>query len=395
MPLFISSLKYKEHTIDVSQSEKKHIILTGKNGSGKTSLLKTIRNQLMDIENGFSGYSAQNNDYKTIQNIIEQLNSLGLLNENMPVQRKKSRKKHLDLVFNIDQELIQEKRLLHNGFVLAYFDSKRITSFEPPQGVTIPTDSNYSLKEKANTHFIQYLVNLKAERAFAYQEGNVDSVKSIDDWFKTLEENFRVLFETEHLELYFNRSDFSFSVKFDGKSMNLLRMSDGFSSIIYIVSEIIMRMKNKRRHKSEGIVIIDEIETHLHVSLQKKILVFLNSFFPNIQFVISTHSPFILSSLSNAVIYDMETKENVHDMSGFSYESIIENYFNTDQYSDQIKQRFEEYLSLIGSLESLNNTQINELKKLTTYIAQIPDHVAPELKYKFYESELFRKSEGK
>ena len=45
----------------------------------------------------------------------------------------------------------------------------------------------------------------------------------------------------------------------------------------------------------QGIVLIDEIETHLHVELQKKILPFLTNFFPNIQFVITTHSPFILN----------------------------------------------------------------------------------------------------
>ena len=56
------------------------------------------------------------------------------------------------------------------------------------------------------------------------------------------------------------------------------------------------------------LLLIDEIETHLHLELQKKILSFLTTLFPNIQFIVSTHSPFILNSLENAVIYDLEKK---------------------------------------------------------------------------------------
>ncbi len=56
-----------------------------------------------------------------------------------------------------------------------------------------------------------------------------------------------------------------------------------------------MRMEKKFGHKydAEGLVLIDEIETHLHLSLQKKIMDFLCKMFPNIQFVVTTHSPFI------------------------------------------------------------------------------------------------------
>lgn len=48
------------------------------------------------------------------------------------------------------------------------------------------------------------------------------------------------------------------------------------------------------------------IETHLHLDLQKKIMELLTTVFPNIQFVVSSHSPFILNSLDNVIIYDLE-----------------------------------------------------------------------------------------
>ena len=82
-----------------------------------------------------------------------------------------------------------------------------------------------------------------------------------------------------------------------------------------------------------GIVLIDEIETHLHLELQKKILSFLTTLFPNIQFIVSTHSPFILNSLENAVIYDLEKKMLVKDgLSDIPYDGIVEGYFGASVF---------------------------------------------------------------
>ena len=63
----------------------------------------------------------------------------------------------------------------------------------------------------------------------------------------------------------------------------------------------------------EGVVLVDEIETHLHLELQKKILPILTTLFPNIQFIITTHAPFILSSLDNTVIYDLQSRTLVEN----------------------------------------------------------------------------------
>lgn len=49
-----------------------------------------------------------------------------------------------------------------------------------------------------------------------------------------------------------------------------------------------------------------KIETHLHLELQKNIMSLLTTIFHNIQFIVTTHSPFILNSLDNVVIYDLE-----------------------------------------------------------------------------------------
>lgn len=87
-------------------------------------------------------------------------------------------------------------------------------------------------------------------------------------------------------------------------------LSSGYAAVLDIVVDLIIRMESQTERRFDfsvaGIVLIDEIETHLHLELQRKILDLLTSIFPNIQFIMSTHSPFIINSVDNAVIYDLE-----------------------------------------------------------------------------------------
>ena len=52
-----------------------------------------------------------------------------------------------------------------------------------------------------------------------------------------------------------------------------------------------------------GLLLIDEIETHLHPKWQKKILGIIRSLFPNLQIILTTHSPFVVASMDGARIY--------------------------------------------------------------------------------------------
>ncbi|MBK9733995.1 MAG: AAA family ATPase [Saprospiraceae bacterium] len=116
-------------------------------------------------------------------------------------------------------------------------------------------------------------------------------------------------------------------------------------------------------YTKEGIALIDEVEAHLHISLQKKILPFLTGFFPNVQFIVTTHSPFILQSLEKAVIFDLESKERYEDFSTYSSESILETFYDMDKFSDVMKNDMEKYENLLKSVNGQNKKVILEMRK--------------------------------
>ncbi len=84
---------------------------------------------------------------------------------------------------------------------------------------------------------------------------------------------------------------------------SIFNMSSGENAIVCLFGEIVRQfdtiMPNSQLNAIEGIVLIDEVDKHLHIRLQTEILPRLFSLFPNVQFIISSHSPFISMGLYN------------------------------------------------------------------------------------------------
>lgn len=86
---------------------------------------------------------------------------------------------------------------------------------------------------------------------------------------------------------------------------SIFGMSSGELSVLSLFIEILRQADNLRTNirleDIQGIVLIDEIDKHLHIKLQKEILPVMLDLFPNVQFVISTHSPFLTMGLAENV----------------------------------------------------------------------------------------------
>ena len=147
-----------------------------------------------------------------------------------------------------------------------------------------------------------------------------------------------------------------------------------------IVLDLMIRMVKKKGRIFEfdlpGIVLIDEIETHLHLELQKQIMHILTCLFPNIQFIVSTHSPFVLNSLDNVVIYDLENHIVVENgLSDVPYDGIVKGYFQVDTLSDTLKNKFQQYKTLVQKPE-LTDDDFEKIAELEMFLDEIPDYLA-------------------
>lgn len=395
------SRNVKDLPIPISEKNRRHLIITGKNGSGKTSLLNDLHQFLQQVYN--RNYRHYSNYLKSIKSLQGQLHNLKTLQTDDQIKSQikiveneiNDKKNWLNQfggveIFFTNEDTIS-KYVSTGDYLIAFFDAKRAVPLKIPSGITkVNIKKKYDISERANKIFIQYIVNLKADRSFARDDGEKNVVQEIDEWFVRFESRMQTLLDSPKLKIKFNRKNYNFDIiEYNKLPFSFNTLADGYSAIISIVTELLLRMEGHeaKTYDLEGIVLIDEIETHLHVDLQKKVLPFLVDFFPKIQFIVTTHSPFVLSSLSNAVICDLETRQVTDDLSGYSYDALIESYFNTDKYSEEIKQKILLYEDLASKIQ-VNDQQKDVLRQLRNYFAHVPKYLSKELLVKLQQIEL-------
>lgn len=375
-------------TIPLSLNTRKHLILTGKNGSGKTSVLDALVDHFSYIlKNGF--YQKHQ-----IQNYIER-NRKELPQGSSEEEKRKAQETQR----TID---MWEKELLHwtNGavtactsfatlrekyakgqFILAYYKANRLSRVETSSTIeNIALKDNYALGEAPGTKLVKYMVSLKATQAFALQKNDTNRAAEIEDWFTRFEAVLKDVFEDPSLRLDFDIENFQFSIHQNNREpFDFNTMSSGYSAVFDIINDLTMRMENHKNPATEGVVLIDEIETHLHLELQKIILPLLTKLFPNIQFIISTHSPFILHSIDNAVIFDLETRKLVEDgLSNFPYDGIVEGYFKVDKLSNDFREKLNRY-KVLTTKSDLEDDDYAEIVELENDLDEIPDFLSPDI----------------
>ncbi len=118
----------------------------------------------------------------------------------------------------------------------------------------------------------------------------------------------------------------------DGIELSINSLSDGVKNILTLVADIAYRCSKLNPHlensskETKGIVLIDEVEMHLHPSWQQRVMIDLLNIFDNIQFIVTTHSPQVLSSVKNInirIIDPTEKEAKVPIVNPYGKQSVV------------------------------------------------------------------------
>lgn len=368
--------------IPIENDTYPHLILTGKNGSGKTSVLEAVANHLQNIANDpYKNFLSLEQNIKYYQ---DQLNngSNSINNERGLEDNKKQYASYFGEVkidfYNIDDFISKYQK---GNFIIAFYQANRKVVINEPLNPTKPAIKEvWSTKEMATREFLNFLSDLKIQEALARNEKLDHEADLINTWFIDFEKLLKKVFQDDTLQLLFNYKDYSFQILTQGKTFKFTEMSDGFAAVLEIIIDLILKMQRKdtltRAYQQEGIVLIDEVETHLHLELQRLVLPLLTQLFPNIQFIVTTHSPFVLNSIGNAVAFDLEHQQLVDDLTEYSYESLAEGYFGVRTSSSYTEMQLDKLKKLLEK-ETLLSSEKSELKSLIHDFDKIPEVVSP------------------
>lgn len=389
--------------IQLDSDNLKHLIITGKNGSGKTILLNAIVEFLDKIKSdkvlSFLDYKKGLEETINMREEYEKNNAYQKSNWEEDVQFWRNITDNtfgkVELSFNDIAKII--KSYNDNNFIFAFYEAERKTDIIEPKNPTKPIYQNHSeiKKDRKVNQFLNFLVDLKVQEALARNEKMLKDADEIRAWFDNFEQLLKDIFQNQSIKLEFDYKDYSFYILDSEKKFKFTQLSDGYSAIIDIVADLILKMQEKsspnREYLKHGIVIIDEIETHLHLELQRLILPMLTKIFPNIQFIVTTHSPFILNSLTNAVAYDLEKREKLEDLTEYSYEALSEGYFGVKSESSYVEIRFDKFKEL-AIKDSLTVGEKAELLELLKEFNDISEVVSPQIKIEYQNIKLTAKN---
>lgn len=391
--------------IQLDSTKRQHLLLTGKNGSGKTSLLLRIKNFLNFIQDEqLMRLMFYWQTFKKQGKLKGELAPDEVEKYNLEKDYKSYREQLEKYTNGVRIELNEYDKLTteyqHGNFIIAYFSSERKAQFDVPNGVeNIELAETYGIDKSAGMVLLKYMVHLKTQQIYAKNVGDDTVAVMIQQWFDRFESALRILLDEQSIHLEYDYKRYNFKICQNGREpFGFNELSDGYSSIIYMVSDLILRMDKNwllgdelSQYNYQGIVLIDELETHLHIELQKKILPFLTEFFPKIQFIVTTHSPYILNSISNARAYDLERHVALDNLSAFSSDDLAEGYFEADEYSDELKKQLARYEELCFDDEATEEERA-ERAELRIKLKNMSSELSGTAKEKFEDIERRRKA---
>ncbi|WLH33776.1 AAA family ATPase [Pseudomonas sp. FP2196] len=151
----------------------------------------------------------------------------------------------------------------------------------------------------------------------------------------------------------------------DGVTLNVAQLSQGEKSMMALVGDIARRLAMMNQSldnplHGDGIVLIDEVDLHLHPRWQRSLIRQLSETFPNCQFVLTTHSPLVISDAKDVLVYVLNDGE-IHEhngLYGLDANQVLLEVMDTDIRNSDVQKR------LNRLMECLQDGELKKAKKL-------------------------------
>jgi len=197
------------------------------------------------------------------------------------------------------------------------------------------------------------------------QEIRLDGDLNYQDYQLNLVREAIILILPDYTDLKVKRSRMQIVLKKQDRELVLNQLSDGEKNLLLMFADIARRLAianpdpSKNALEGEGIILIDEIELHLHPQWQRDVIPRLTSTFPNCQFIVTTHSPQVLSNVKKENVFIVEDFQvypaDAHTF-GRDSNSILSELMGVSERPEEIQNKLTE------CLYKIDEGQIDEAK---------------------------------
>ncbi|NOQ36632.1 MAG: AAA family ATPase [Methylococcaceae bacterium] len=160
--------------------------------------------------------------------------------------------------------------------------------------------------------------------------------------------------------------------KGEKKPLNILQLSQGEKSLMALVGDIARRLAMMNPDlenplEGKGVVLIDEIDMHLHPKWQRSIVSNLQKTFPNCQFILTTHSPAVVSDSPNLLVYELDDGEvnSAPNLYGMEVNQVLLQGMDAEIINEDVQQKLDDILDSIQEQQFDNaRKKLEKLEKI-------------------------------
>lgn len=184
-----------------------------------------------------------------------------------------------------------------------------------------------------------------------------------------------IMEESEGHEVFYDKQEEQLMYKVDHTIFPIMQLSAGYQSLIWMAFDIAYRMAvlnpDKKEHIAEtkGVVLIDEIDMHLHPRWQWNIVNALKTVFPNVQFIAATHSPILFAASNDLWLIDVEGEEVNYTESrcGYDANAVLEIFMGAKSKNPETEKLIHSiYVAIRNKEYESAETKIQELANITS-----------------------------
>lgn len=193
--------------------------------------------------------------------------------------------------------------------------------------------------------------------------------------------------------------------KVNGEKVSTVALSDGFRSVLALSGDLVWRLINafpesENPLNEQGVVLIDELDIHLHPTWQREIAGLLRKTFPNIQFIMATHSPLVAAGAGDDAItyrfYRKNDKTLIDQITNIHTKSVDDilrsDAFNlVSVYSPQTQEKIDRYYSLKKKVK-LDASEKHELQTVIPFVEEALGYNAIESETEKSLNEFIKKN---
>ena len=217
--------------------------------------------------------------------------------------------------------------------LIAYYGTGRLWDYHrEKQNDVFETDNRVNgyidcVDGTANVKLMMNWFSKMTVRKYQNQELGLGDIPELEAVYSAMESCYKRITGSDDVRMQYNIGTRELEVAYRNHSDEWMRipinqLSDGYKSTINLVADIAYRMAVLNPQllgnvckEMDGIILIDEIDLHLHPTWQQRILEDLRYIFPKVQFIVSTHAPSVVSTAKSENVIMLDGRE-AHGPSG-------------------------------------------------------------------------------